>query len=246
MPLHDWTRVSPGTYHAFHLLWIAELQRALNGGLLPPAYYALAEHPIAGFAPDVVTLHQATSEGGSPDEPQGAAVALLDAPPQVQLVDQASEATAEALRRRRLAIRTSSGDELVAVIELVSPGNKSSRSAVHQFVSKLTELIWQRVHVVCIDLFPPTSACPQGLHQLVWSDFDGTPGRDLSQSDASIVSYVAGPDAKAYIQPVERRQPLPAAPLFLDDERYVNLPLEQTYNAAFAGMPSRWRDVLHS
>jgi hypothetical protein len=246
MPLHDWTRVSPGTFHAFHLLWIAELQRELNGGLLPPAYYALAEHPIVGFAPDVVTLHQATSGGESPDAPQGAAVVVLDAPPQVELIDEASEATAEALRRRRLAIRTSAGDELVAVIELVSPGNKSSRGAVHQFISKLTELLWQRVHVVCIDLFPPTNACPLGLHHLIWADFDGTPGRDLSQSDAAIVSYVAAPDAKAYIQPVKRHAALPAAPLFLDDERYVNLPLEQTYNAAFAGMPARWRDVLQS
>jgi hypothetical protein len=243
MPLHDWTRVSPGTYHAFHLLWIGEMQRALNAGLLPPAYYALAEHPVAGFSPDVVTLRQVETREAAPASP-GAAVAVLDAPPQVQMIDEASEATTEALRRRRIAIRTAAGDELVAVIELVSPGNKSSRGAVHQFVARLTDLLWHSVHAVCIDLFPATSACPEGLHRLIWTEFDGTPGRNLSDAAAAVVSYAAGPVAKAYIQPEELQQPLSDAPLFLDGERYVNLPLEETYSTAFAAMPARWRDVL--
>ena len=47
MPIHDWTRVTAGTWHAFHLSWIAEIQLALNGGILPEDYYAQAEQ-IAG------------------------------------------------------------------------------------------------------------------------------------------------------------------------------------------------------
>jgi hypothetical protein len=35
MPMHDWTRVDAGIFHAFHHDWITELGRALNGGLLP-------------------------------------------------------------------------------------------------------------------------------------------------------------------------------------------------------------------
>lgn len=35
MPIHDWTRVTAGTWHDFHLAWIAELRNVLNGGLLP-------------------------------------------------------------------------------------------------------------------------------------------------------------------------------------------------------------------
>ena len=35
MPIHDWTRVTAGTWHDFHLVWIAELRNVLNGGLLP-------------------------------------------------------------------------------------------------------------------------------------------------------------------------------------------------------------------
>ena len=43
MPVHDWTRVAAGMFHDFHNAWITELRNALNGGLLPPDYYALVE-----------------------------------------------------------------------------------------------------------------------------------------------------------------------------------------------------------
>ena len=33
-------------------------------------------------------------------------------------------------------------------------------------------------------------------------------------------------------------------PLVLSPDRYVNVPLEQTSAAAYAGMPRFWRDVL--
>ena len=35
MPVHDWTRVEAGIFHAFHVAWVPEIQKALNGGLLP-------------------------------------------------------------------------------------------------------------------------------------------------------------------------------------------------------------------
>ena len=56
MPIHDWTRVDAGIFHAFHVTWIADLARALNRGLLPPDYYALAEQIVGGREPDVLTL----------------------------------------------------------------------------------------------------------------------------------------------------------------------------------------------
>jgi hypothetical protein len=38
--------------------------------------------------------------------------------------------------------------------------------------------------------------------------------------------------------------PLPEMPLFLHSDRYINVPLEPTYEAAYGGMPAFWRDVL--
>jgi hypothetical protein len=56
MPIHDWTRVTAGTWHAFHLSWIAETQLALNEGRLPPSYYVQAEQIAGPLGPDVLTL----------------------------------------------------------------------------------------------------------------------------------------------------------------------------------------------
>ena len=56
MPIHDWTRVGVGTWHDFHLVWIAEIRNVLNDGLLPSDYYAQAEQIIGPLGPDVLTL----------------------------------------------------------------------------------------------------------------------------------------------------------------------------------------------
>ena len=50
MPIHDWKRVKAGVFHDFHHSWIEEIKRALNNGLLPADYYAMAEQQAAGFA----------------------------------------------------------------------------------------------------------------------------------------------------------------------------------------------------
>src|SRR5216683_1992198 len=68
MPVHDWTRVDAGIFHHFHHGWIEEIARALNLGILPADYYALAEQHAAGFGPDVLTL-----QGDRNDEDETAA-----------------------------------------------------------------------------------------------------------------------------------------------------------------------------
>jgi len=62
MPMHDWTKVEAGIFHAFHHRWISALSDALNGGKLPADYYALPEQVAAGFGPDVLTLHFPAAE----------------------------------------------------------------------------------------------------------------------------------------------------------------------------------------
>ena len=55
MPIHDWSRVSAGTFHAFHNAWITHLQDALNSGILPQGFYAeihqVAECCVHGWRP---------------------------------------------------------------------------------------------------------------------------------------------------------------------------------------------------
>ena len=53
MPIHDWTTRYAGTFHDFHQQWIAQLTSRLNGGRLPPGHFALTDHRVEGWEPDV-------------------------------------------------------------------------------------------------------------------------------------------------------------------------------------------------
>ena len=49
MPIHDWSRVSAGIFHAFHCAWVPRLSEALNAGILPGVTHSTAARPtIAG------------------------------------------------------------------------------------------------------------------------------------------------------------------------------------------------------
>ncbi len=63
MAIHDRSRVSAGTFHDFHLAWIAAIRDALNNGILPPDYYAMAEQIAGPLGPDVLTLQSDGSDG---------------------------------------------------------------------------------------------------------------------------------------------------------------------------------------
>ncbi len=58
MPIHDWTRVEAGIFHHFHHRWISAVSDALNAGLLPDEYYALAEQDVGRFGPDVLIVQR--------------------------------------------------------------------------------------------------------------------------------------------------------------------------------------------
>src|SRR3954468_19327061 len=115
MAIHDWTRVTAGTFHAFHNSWIAEMQRAMNVGLLPAGYYALAEQVAGQTIPDVLTLQDMSGAGGGMSgaggggsvrgrEDAGApgGVALATAPPRVSVSDTITESMLLTARQRRL------------------------------------------------------------------------------------------------------------------------------------------------
>jgi hypothetical protein len=248
MPIHDWTKVGPSTYHHFHSLWIGELSKALNSGLLPPAYYAMAEQHAAGVVADVLTLeHTGTGAGGNrapPPEDDGG-VALLEAPPKVAVTEKASGAW-YASQRRTLTVRHTSGDTIVAMIEILSPGNKASQDKLEEFVHKAYQTLSRGIHLLLVDLFPPGSFDPQGIHgelrrELVLEREEGewpVPGKPLT-----LAAYEA-PEPRAYVEPVAIGDTMIDMPLFLQWRRYINVPLEKTYLAAYGGVPQRWRSVI--
>jgi hypothetical protein len=177
MPVHDWTRVQAGIFHAFHHSWIEEIARALNRGVLPADYYALPEQFAAGFGPDVLTLQETGDDngasGGDPrDIPTSGETAVQLVPPKLQPV---AETDMQFYRRKQkaLVVRQVSGDRIVAVIEIVSPGNKAARNPLHAFVAKAAEFLENGIHLLLIDLHPPGRRDPNGIRGEIWQEIAG-------------------------------------------------------------------------
>ena len=244
MPIHDWTRVSAGTWHAFHLSWIAEIQLALNGGLLPPDYYAQAEQIVGPLGPDVLTLQAPELPANAHALAAGAGgIAVATARPATRLCFNA-EVDDYALKRRTIIVRHNSGDRIVALIEIVSPGNKGSQRAIETFVEKAIEALVRGYHLLVIDLFPPGNRDPHGIHAAIWDEISDEPFSPLPDEPLTLAAYSAGRPKVAYVEPTRVGQALIDMPLFLEPEVYVNVPLEATYQAAYRGVPRRWRGPL--
>ena len=223
MPVHDWTRVDAGIFHAFHHDWITELSRALNRGLLPPRYYALPEQLAGGLGPDVLTLHRPGGNGTpATDEPPQGGVALAKA----------------------VTVRHVSNHRVVAMVEVLSPGNKNNQNGLNAFVRKAHEALAAGVHLLLVDLFPPGPRDPRGIHGAVWGDDCGPDYALPADKPLTCVAYVGGAGAEAFIEPFAVGDPLPEMPLFLTADTYVPVPLEATYQAAWDGLPAYWHDVL--
>jgi hypothetical protein len=255
MPVHDWTRVTAGTFHDFHLAWIAELRRHLNGGLLPPGYYARAEQVAGEIIPDVLTLQRSDNASDTAELKEdfgtGAGAAVLtvtEAPPRVSVTATSSEAATLALRRRHIVIRHATGDRIVALIEIVSPGNKESEPMLRAFIDKAAAALQQGYHLLLLDLCPPGSFDPSGIHGALWCVVGGTSYRSPKDRPLTLAAYaVRAPGLfTAYVEPLKVGAELPDMPLFLGPEQYVNVPLERTYAAAWEGVPERWRRVIES
>ncbi len=242
MPVHDWTRVNAGIFHDFHNAWITANRDVLNNGLLPPDYYALAEQFAAGRGPDVLTLQEADSSGdASPDGPRGL-VAVATAPPKVRFTATA-EVNQYALRKSRIAVRHVSGDRVIAFLEILAPGNKSSRHALRSFVSKAVSAVTHGIHLLLIDLFPPGRRDPRGIHGAVWEEL-GESNVMPNDKPLTLAAYSAGYCPTAYVEPVAVGDVLPDMPLFLTPDDYIPVGLEATYLAAWRGVPKKWRNVL--
>lgn len=243
MPVHDWSRVGAGVFHDFHSAWIVEIRNVLNGGLLPPDYYALAEQYAGTIIPDVLTLYFSGPTNEPFRGPASEATVLAVQPPRARFTQKA-EIAAYRSKQRTLVIRHRSGDQVVALVEIVSPGNKASRVALREFVEKTTAALARGIHALVIDLHAPTPRDPQGIHGAIWVELEADDYVPPSDKPLTLVSYAAGDSCTAYIEPIAVGDVLPNMPLFLTPEYYIEVPLETTYQAAWRGVPARWRAVL--
>lgn len=240
MPIHDWTRVDPGIFHDFHQAWTIELRNALNAGRLPPGFFAMAEQVIGGPIPDVITLKRWTR----PAEPAGSGggITLAEAPPQARFITSA-EPDLYAARANRIVIKHSLG-EVVAVIEIVSPGNKSNQHALRSFVLKAEGLLRGGINLLVVDLFPPSPRDPQGIHKAIWDEIIEEPFSLPADKPLTVAAYRATVPWTAYVEPLAVGDPLPEPPIFVDPETYVPAPLELSYEATWEKCPDAIREAV--
>lgn len=136
----------------------------------------------------------------------------------------------------------------VAVIEIVSPGNKDSKRAFKEFLEKSLEFIKAGVHLLVIDLFPPTKRDPFGVHRAIWDEFEEEdvlfefpPGKDRI-----LASYDAGREKAAYVEPIAVGDVLPDMPLFLFEGRHIKVPLEATYQTTWSVLPRELQVIVET
>jgi hypothetical protein len=114
------------------------------------------------------------------------------------------------------------------------------------FLDKIAELLEQRVRWLVLDLHPPGPRDPQGIHGAIWEDLTGESYTAAADQPLTFVAYESAATIRAYVQGVAVGDSLIDMPLFLEPSAHVPVPLESTYQRAFAALPHRWRQVVQS
>lgn len=147
-------------------------------------------------------------------------------------------------KQKSITVRDVSGDRIVAMVEIVSPGNMAARNPLRAFVAKAAELLDQQIHLLIIDLLPPGKRDPDGIHGEIWQEIAGEEYAAPIAKPLTLAAYESALTVRAYEAPAAVGDVLTEMPLFLEPGRAVHLPLEATYQAAFTEQPRRWRRVL--
>lgn len=216
MPLHDWTRVDAGDFHQMHTGWVVSTSGWCNQGGLPQNVYALLEPGRRlRTKKDPIQFGRFTSDNAHYYE-----------------------------RRRTVAIRHSTGHSYAALIEITNPAIRTTARRLSEFVHKITVAVSQGIHVLLIDPLPPGSRTPDGIHAIIWRELTGHSFQPIPEKPLTVVSYHAKQPAEAYIESFAVGDPLTDMPLFIGVNCYVTLPLEATYQSAWAGFPPPLRPLL--
>lgn len=218
MPIHDWSLTPGWLWHQMQLGWSLALSDACNR-LLPSGYYALIEYAAA-----------------PPDSPLS-----FDIPDAAfEGLDDESFAAA---KRRSVAVRRSKDHRKIALIEVLGPADNHAGSRAN-FATKAKALFDRGIHLLVIDPFPPTKRDPNGVHGAIWERMTEREFAQPADRPLTAAAYCSGEELTAFVDPLAVGEAWPDKPLFLDAERYVSVPLEATYQAAWQTFPREWQNVI--
>jgi hypothetical protein len=94
-------------------------------------------------------------------------------------------------------------------------------------------------------LHPPGRRDPNGIHAEIWEAMTGQEYAAPPDKPLTLAAYEADLSVRAFVQHLAVGEPLIDMPLFLASlGQHVEVPLERTYQSAFAVLPRRWQSVL--
>ncbi len=170
---------------------------------------------------------------------------VTTAPPPIARIVRRTTKELYSRRANRIVVKHHLG-RIIAVIEIVSPGNKDGKSALRDFVQKSFDFLRAGVHLLIVDLFPPTPRDPFGIHKAIWDEIIEEPFDFPEGKDRIVVSYKTGADLEASIEPVAVGDDLPDMALFLTCDFHVLVPLEATYRATWEASAEGFRTAVET
>jgi hypothetical protein len=102
----------------------------------------------------------------------------------------------------------------------------------------------QGIHLLVVDLFPPSERDLQGIHKAIWDELADHPFTLPFDKPLTVVAYRAVPTKTTYVELVAVGDELPSLPIFLTEEAHVPAPLEETYRASWAAFPADFKELL--
>jgi hypothetical protein len=100
------------------------------------------------------------------------------------------------------------------------------------------------VHLLVIDLFPPGTRDPRGIHGAIWYRLFRRRTPVLEANTRTIVSYESDERIRAYVRNLNVGDTLPEVPLFLEPDRCIQVPMEAAYQEAWGLFPAASREPL--
>ena len=233
MPLFDHFHPPLFPHHhweSFHSNWATRIADVI-APLLPPEFQ-VEEHSHAGpgFEIDVATHEVETArENGAA---VGAALATRAAPAYAPPVPDGTMPAAFPDTFKVRVFSTTAGLTLVAVIELVSPGNKDRAAERRAFAAKCGGYLSQGVSLIVMDV---VTNCHANLHNELMRLMEAAPERDFP-AGVSLYAVAYRPvrrGEQAEIDIWQRRlavgEPLPTLPLRLTGDQFIAVDFEAAY-----------------
>jgi hypothetical protein len=221
-PHHHW--------ESFHSNWATRIADGIEA-LLPPEFQVEEQtHAGPGFEIDVATYEG--DPGPGPSDSAGPRLAIRAAPAYAPPVpDGVLPAVFPATFQVRV-FSTTAGLTLVAVIELVSPGNKDRPEERRAFTTKCASYLGQGVSLIVVDIITTRHA---NLHNDLMRLMQAPPDLEFPR-EQNLYAVAYRPvrrgekeEIDLWRQPLALGAPLPTLPLRLTGDLFLPVDFEAAY-----------------